>query len=63
MSCSHRRKSSFPGHVFQGLVLTARRLKLKRPQAAKKYRTELDELYAESLAAEEQAKSKAKAKL
>ena len=38
-------------------------LKLKRPQTAKKYRAELDQLYAEALGAEEQANSKVKARL
>ena len=38
-------------------------LKLKRPQTAKKYRAELDRLYAEALAAEEQANNKVKARL
>ena len=36
------------------------RLKLKRPQTVKKFRTELDELYAEALAAEERTTVKAK---
>lgn len=38
------------------------RLKMKRPPTAKKYRTHLDELYAEALAEEESGKN-TKAKL
>lgn len=39
------------------------RLKLKRPQTAKKFRRELDQLYAEALAEEELGKGKPKARL
>jgi long-chain acyl-CoA synthetase len=44
------------------LVLTITRLKLKRPQTAKKFRTDLDKLYEEALA-EEAAGGKMKARL
>ncbi len=39
------------------------RLKLKRPPTAKKYRKELDQLYAEALAEEEAGTKQIKAKL
>lgn len=39
------------------------RLKLKRPQTAKKFRPELDQLYAEALTEEKLGKGKAKARL
>ena len=39
------------------------RLKLKRPQTAKKFRAELDQLYAEALAEEELGQGKPKARL
>lgn len=39
------------------------RLKLKRPQTAKKFRPELDQLYAEALAEEELGQGKPKARL
>lgn len=45
-----------------GKVLIRSRLKLKRPQTAKMYRKELDELYAEILAEEDGAR-KVKARL
>ncbi|MCJ1305728.1 hypothetical protein MMC08_008544 [Hypocenomyce scalaris] len=38
-------------------------LKLKRPQTAKKFRAELDQLYAEALAEEELGKGKSRARL
>lgn len=45
------------------LMGMSNRLKLKRPQTAKKFRGELDQLYAEALAEEELGKGKAKARL
>ena len=44
------------------VVTDRRRLKLKRPQTAKMYRQQLDELYAE-VAAEEEGSTMVKAKL
>jgi long-chain acyl-CoA synthetase len=44
--------------TFSSKVLTHYRLKLKRPQTAKKYRSDLDVLYEEALAEEKQGKAK-----
>jgi hypothetical protein len=50
----------FPSHSvpsnnhphFSGCFVTHRRLKLKRPQTAKKFRAEIDKMYEEALAEE-----------
>ena len=59
LSTSHRR----PDIGERGNTDLFDRLKLKRPPTAKKYRKELDQLYAEALAEEEAGTKHIKAKL
>ena len=47
------------GSVVEGIMLiVVNRLKLKRPQTAKAFRQDLDELYEEALAEEKTVKAK-----
>ena len=60
---SHRRPDILQGKRGNTDADPNDRLKLKRPPTAKKYRNELDQLYAEALAEEEAGTKLIKAKL